>query len=61
MAALLALSLTALIYVYLGYPLLLALIVRVRGAQPVQCGGRLPSVSLVISAHNEAKVIRQKL
>ena len=45
----------------MGYPLLLALIVRVRGARPVRRGDRLPPVSLVISAHNEANVIRRKL
>ncbi len=61
LAALAALSLTVLVYVYVGYPLLLALIVRVRGERRVRRGDRLPPVSLVISAHNEAKVIRRKL
>jgi cellulose synthase/poly-beta-1,6-N-acetylglucosamine synthase-like glycosyltransferase len=61
MDALLAISLTVLLYVYCGYPLLLTLLVRVRGARAVQHGSALPPVSLVISAYNEAKVIRRKL
>jgi cellulose synthase/poly-beta-1,6-N-acetylglucosamine synthase-like glycosyltransferase len=61
MDALLALSLAVLIYVYLGYPLLLSLLVRLRGARAVQQGDGLPPVSLVISAYNEAKVIARKL
>ena len=61
MATLAALSLAVLVYIFVGYPLLLALIVRVRGPRPVKRGDRLPSVSLVISAYNEADVIRGKL
>jgi peptidoglycan/xylan/chitin deacetylase (PgdA/CDA1 family) len=61
MATLAALSLAILVFIYAGYPLLLALIVRVRGARPVQRGSYLPPVSLVISAYNEADVIRGKL
>jgi peptidoglycan/xylan/chitin deacetylase (PgdA/CDA1 family) len=61
MATLATLSLAILVFIYLGYPLLLALIVRVRGPRPVRRGDRLPSVSLVISAYNEADVIRRKL
>jgi peptidoglycan/xylan/chitin deacetylase (PgdA/CDA1 family)/glycosyltransferase involved in cell wall biosynthesis len=61
LATLAALSLTVLFYVYVGYPLLLTLLMRVRGERVVRRGDRLPPVSLVISAHNEAKVIRRKL
>jgi len=61
MLTLAALSLAVLVYIYAGYPLLLALVVRARGARPVRRGDRLPSVSLVISAYNEADVIRRKL
>jgi cellulose synthase/poly-beta-1,6-N-acetylglucosamine synthase-like glycosyltransferase len=61
MATLAALSLAILVFIYVGYPLVLALVVRVRGPRPVQRGDRLPSVSLVISAFNEADVIRRKL
>ena len=61
MATLATLSLAILVFIYAGYPLLLALIVRVRGARPVRRGDELPSVSFVISAYNEADVIRRKL
>ncbi|RPI49651.1 MAG: glycosyltransferase family 2 protein, partial [Acidobacteria bacterium] len=61
MVTLAALSLAALVYIYAGYPLLLALVVRARGARPVRRGDHLPSVSLVISAYNEAAVIGRKL
>ncbi len=61
MATLAALSIAILVFIYAGYPLLLALVVRVRGARPVRRGDDLPSVSLVISAYNEADVIRRKL
>ena len=61
MATLTGLSLAVLFYVYVGYPLLLAVLVRVRGPRPVRQGAQVPSVSLVISAHNEARVIRRKL
>ncbi len=61
MATLAALSLAILVFIYAGYPLLLALIVRLRGPRAVRTGSHLPSVSLVISAYNEADVIRVKL
>src|SRR5687767_4755004 len=50
-----------LLYAYAGYPLLLWLIVRVRGAHPVRIGSDCPRVTLIISAYNEAAVIRDKL
>jgi cellulose synthase/poly-beta-1,6-N-acetylglucosamine synthase-like glycosyltransferase len=55
------LSAGVLFYVYAGYPLLLWLIVRLRGARTVRIGAAEPPVTLVISAYNEAAVIRQKL
>jgi cellulose synthase/poly-beta-1,6-N-acetylglucosamine synthase-like glycosyltransferase len=55
------LSAGILLYVYAGYPLLLWLIVRLRGARAVRTGATEPRVTLVISAYNEAAVIRQKL
>jgi peptidoglycan/xylan/chitin deacetylase (PgdA/CDA1 family)/glycosyltransferase involved in cell wall biosynthesis len=61
MATLAALSLAILVFIYAGYPLLLRAIVRIRGARPVRRGDHLPPVSLVISAYNEADVIRGKL
>lgn len=53
-------SLAVLFYIYVGYPALLRLLVRARG-RPVRKSDITPPVSLVISAHNEAAVIRGKL
>jgi cellulose synthase/poly-beta-1,6-N-acetylglucosamine synthase-like glycosyltransferase len=50
-----------LLYVYAGYPALLWLMVRLRGARLVRTGVIEPRVTLVISAYNEAAVIRQKI
>ncbi|HEY7440923.1 MAG TPA: glycosyltransferase family 2 protein [Vicinamibacterales bacterium] len=50
-----------LLYVYLGYPLLLRAVVFCRGARRVETGDATPTLSLVISAYNEAEVIRRKL
>lgn len=55
------LSCGLLLYVYAGYPLLLQLLVWIRGARPVRRGPALPRVCLVISAFNEVASIRQKL
>ena len=55
------LSLAIFSYVYVGYPLLLTLIVRLRGARSVRVDDSTPRISLVISAYNEAAVLRQKL
>jgi cellulose synthase/poly-beta-1,6-N-acetylglucosamine synthase-like glycosyltransferase len=49
------------VYVYFGYPLLLAGIRFLRGASRYRTGDDLPTVTLVIPAYNEAKVIREKL
>lgn len=51
----------ALLYIYAGYPLILKLIVLVRGVRGVRREPILPHVSLVISAYNEARTIREKL
>jgi cellulose synthase/poly-beta-1,6-N-acetylglucosamine synthase-like glycosyltransferase len=61
MIPLLAGSLAALAYVYVGYPLLLRLLVWLRGPRAVQRADITPPMSLVISAYNEAAVIRAKL
>ena len=50
-----------LLYVYVGYPLLLRAVVFCRGARRVETGESVPTLSLVISAYNEAGVIRRKL
>jgi glycosyltransferase involved in cell wall biosynthesis len=50
-------------YVYVGYPLLLALLAALRKApdlRPAAAGEELP-VTLVVSAYNEERVIREKL
>ena len=51
----------ALVYIYLGYPLLLWLVRWVRGARPVEKKPIAPPLSLIISAYNEAEVMREKL
>jgi cellulose synthase/poly-beta-1,6-N-acetylglucosamine synthase-like glycosyltransferase len=48
-------------YHYVGYPLTLALLAWWRGAAASRSGKGTPSVTLVISAYNEAGVLRQKL
>lgn len=50
-----------LLYTFIGYPVLLRVIVRLRGAKPVRLGDALPRVTLIVSAYNEAAVMRQKL
>jgi len=54
-------STALLAYVIVGYPLLLQLIVRLRGARPIRRSDGTPPVSFVISAYNEADVIRDKI
>ncbi len=53
-------SLTVLIYIYIGYPLLVWICARVWGRLP-QRSSILPLVSLVIPAYNEALYIEGKL
>jgi len=57
------LALLAVIYPYLGYPVTLWLLVRLRGAYVATAPHEdfLPSVTLVISAYNEAAVLDGKL
>ncbi len=61
MATLAAASIAILAFIYAGYPLLLALVVRLRGPRPVRRSDHLPPVSRVISAYNEADVIARKI
>ena len=61
MILLLSLSLGALAYVYIGYPLLLQLIVALRRPKLVRSAPVEPTVSFVISAFNEVAVIRRKI
>lgn len=57
----LALSLAALLYIYALYPVALAVLVRLRGARPVRRQSVTPTITVVISAFNEAAVIARKL
>ena len=54
------LSVLFIIYVYLGYPLVLTLLARLR-RKPVEYSSYLPKVTLLIAAHNEQDVIASKL
>lgn len=49
------------LYVYFGYPLLLVVLSRLRPAPLVQKADITPTVSLIIPAYNEEKVIAQKI
>jgi biofilm PGA synthesis N-glycosyltransferase PgaC len=55
-------SVFVLIYTYLGYPVLIALLARLK-PQKIRGGknSELPKVSLIVAAHNEEKVIREKI
>ena len=61
MVAVLLISVAVLIYVFVGYPTLLQLLVWIRGPRRVRSADSTPSLSLVISAYNEANVMRRKL
>lgn len=49
------------VYVYAGYPLLLALLSRVGARRRINTGVDEPAVTLIISAFNEADVIAEKI
>jgi cellulose synthase/poly-beta-1,6-N-acetylglucosamine synthase-like glycosyltransferase len=49
------------VYVYAGYPLLLAAVRALRGVRAVAVGPSEPTVTLIVSAFNEASVIAEKL
>src|ERR687891_944252 len=55
-------SVALLVYAHLGYPLLLRALVAVRGSPPAAVGAaELPSVSLIVAAHDEEDVIEAKV
>lgn len=54
------LSAAALFYTYVGYPLLLAVLSRLRG-RPVRRAEFNPSVTVIITAYNEERDLAQKL
>ncbi|HXM36437.1 MAG TPA: hypothetical protein VN920_14685, partial [Pyrinomonadaceae bacterium] len=53
-------SLTALLYTYAGYPILLMFVAKFR-SRPVQRAEWTPSVSVIISAYNEERDLATKL
>jgi len=54
------LSVLFIVYVYLGYPLVLTLLARMR-RNPVEYPSYLPKITLLIAAYNEQDVIASKL
>ena len=54
------LSLCLIAYAYVGYPLVLALVARLR-PRPIHCGEFQPTISIVMAAHNEAVNLERKL
>lgn len=58
---LLSISLGVLVYIYGGYLLALKLLVRIRGARPIRRERITPPLTLIISAFNEAAIIRKKI
>ena len=57
----LSISIGALLYIYGGYLLALKALVMIRGARPIAQAPITPSLTLIISAYNEAAVIRKKI
>ena len=57
----LSISVGALVYIYGGYLLALKVLVVIRGARPIAQAPITPSLTLIISAYNEAAVIRKKI
>lgn len=58
------LSVAGTLYAYAGYPLLLALLVRLRGRpapRPRWADAELPGVTMIVPVHNEIGVIDEKL
>jgi cellulose synthase/poly-beta-1,6-N-acetylglucosamine synthase-like glycosyltransferase len=60
-AVLFVVSVLLVAYVYAGYPLLLRFLVWRRGRRPIGKADITPTVSLLISAYNEAAVIEKKV
>ena len=56
-------SCSLIVYVYAGYPLCLWLLTRGRriAVPPVPADNDLPSISLIVAAYNEERVIEEKL
>jgi cellulose synthase/poly-beta-1,6-N-acetylglucosamine synthase-like glycosyltransferase len=61
MVLLFFICLCGILYTYFGYPLLLMLLTRGKSEAKTESSGELPTVSLIISAHNEEAVIAGKI
>lgn len=61
MLLLFCLSVSLIIYVYAGYPLLLLVLRRLAGEKTHTCAAIEPRVTLIISAYNEERVIADKI
>jgi cellulose synthase/poly-beta-1,6-N-acetylglucosamine synthase-like glycosyltransferase len=61
MVVLFWLCIVLVLWVYAGYPTLLLLLTRFSRRPPTLAAAHEPAVTLIISAYNEARVIRQKL
>jgi cellulose synthase/poly-beta-1,6-N-acetylglucosamine synthase-like glycosyltransferase len=59
--ALLFSLLLLIVYVYAGYPLLLVLLGRLHGVPALTPALYMPSVSVIIPAHNEEKIVAQRI
>jgi len=57
----LACAIGVVVYIYVGYPLALAVLRSVSGRQSRWTDAYAPLVTLIIPAYNEAKVIREKI
>src|SRR5581483_970014 len=53
-------AIAVVVYVYVGYPALIYLLARVR-PRPVRKAPHLPTVSFIVAAYNEERVIAKKL
>lgn len=49
------------LYTYVGYPILLSLLVRLKSKQQEAFSEELPKITLLIAAYNEASVIAKKI
>ena len=54
-------SVVFILYAYFGYPFMLAVMARIRNCPVKRDPGYLPSVTLIITVHNEEARIRQKI
>jgi cellulose synthase/poly-beta-1,6-N-acetylglucosamine synthase-like glycosyltransferase len=49
------------VYTHIGYPLVLAALVRLRPSRPERSSDALPAVSLIVAAYDEGEVIAEKV